>query len=235
MYDLLTDPNETNNLAFHDPNFPQSLTNGCGGFCANLTAEQLAQRQRLSAKLRQITETKLRPRLGVQWAINLTSTPGSLAGGTVLTVATPLSRSDSGAIQGQPVGGYPWLNGPSGAGATVQLSYDFVVGSNSSSSSSSSAAAAPFLPPQPCVADVEWSVFYGAGSILGTANGASCRATADGGVEFWSSSASIYAGTASFRGLRAELLKFRATSPPAGAKGSVSITGKAVTKSLAAA
>lgn len=223
MYDLLTDPQETTNLAFHDPNVPQAFTNGCGGLCANLTAFQLAQRQRLSAKLQQVVATKLRPRLGVKWDVNLTSSPASAAGGTVLVQATELSRSDAGAVEGQPVGGFPFLNAP--GGATIQIVYSFVVNANSS------------LPlPQPCLADVEWSVFSGAGSLFGVAKAASCRAAADGGgIEFSSGAASIYAGTASFRGLRAQGLKLSATSPPPGKKGSVSITGVAVTKSLAAA
>lgn len=234
MYDLLTDPQETNNLAFHDLNVPQVFTNGCGGLCANLTAEQLSQRQRLSAKLQQVVATKLRPPLGVKWEVNITSSPTSgAAGGTVLVEATELSRSDAGAVEGQPVGGYPFGTTP---GATFQIAYSPVVNGTSLSSLVPLPSSLLLPPPQPCVADVAWSVYSGAGSIFGAAK-ASCHATADGGVKFSSATASIYAGTASFRGLRAQGLKFSATSPPPGPhnKGTVSITGVAMTKSLTAA
>lgn len=214
MYDLLSDPHETNNLAF--PSGPL------------LTPFQLAQRDRLSAKLQQVVATKLTPRLGVKWPINMTAT-------TALVQATELSRSDAGAVTGSPVGGAP----VSQPGVTIEIVYTPIKGSslfpasllafgNSGGGGSLDAAI-------PCVADVQWSVFSGAGSMFGAAK-AFCSRNPDGGVNF-SGTASIYAGTSSFRGLRADKLKFTASSPPPGPgiTGSLSITGIAETKSLAAA
>lgn len=60
MYDRLTDPQETDNLAWP-------------GRAASLTPEQAAQKDRLAAKLAQAVATKLTPRLGYKWHLNMTS------------------------------------------------------------------------------------------------------------------------------------------------------------------
>jgi hypothetical protein len=241
MYDLLTDPHEENNLAFHDPNLPQEL-NKCTvpgsniSFCAELTPFQLQQKNRLHAKLQATVATKLRPRLGVRWPLNLTAT-------TTLVQLTEIDRSDSGATTGFPVGGgtaaFP-VGGVSGIlpnavtvnpTAPIEIVYtplngtSFFPAKNGASFTSGDAGGL-------CFASVQWSVLSNAGSIFGTAK-AECHSTADGGVSF-SGTASIYAGTSSFRGLRAKGLKFAAISPPPGQNGTASITGIAETKSLAA-
>lgn len=237
MYDLLTDPLEVNNLAFHDPNVPQEV-NVCSS-CAQLTPFQQQQKNRLQAKLRATVATTLRPRLGVKWPLNLTAT-------TTLVQLTELDRSDSGATTGFPVGGANAQFPVSGAlgilqsvvtvnpTAPIEIVYtplngtSFVPARNGAGSTASGGAGGG-----PCFASVQWSVLSNAGSIFGTAK-AACFPRADGGMSF-KGTASVYAGTSSFRGLRAEGLKFAAFSPPPGQNGTASITGIAETKSLAAA
>jgi len=237
MYDLLMDPQEENNLAFHDPNYPQEL-NKCPfipGYpaCATLTPFQLAQKSRLMAKLQATVSTTLRPRLGVKWPLNITAT-------TTLVQLTANDRSDSGAAMGNPVGGAPVLLSPHiyppdtvevNPSCPIQIVYTPINGSS-------------FFPEKDlgndigftrdamglCVASVQWSVLSGAGSIFGTAK-ATCHPTADGGISFYGL-ASVYAGTSSFRGLRATGLEFAAISPPPGQNGTATIKGIAEIKSL---
>lgn len=240
MYDLLTDPLEVNNLAYHDPNVPQEV-NSCSA-CAQLTPFQRQQRNRLHAKLQATVATTLRPRLGVKWPLNLTAT-------TTLVQVTEVDRSDSGGTTGFPVGGADAVFPVGGAlgilqnavtvnpTAPIELVYTPLNGTSfvPGTAATNGGAGGGFTTASggPCFASVQWSVLSNAGSIFGTAK-AACQATADGGMSF-SGTASVYAGTSSFRGLRAKGLKFAAFSPPPGQNGTASITGIAETKSLAAA
>jgi hypothetical protein len=280
MYDLLTDPHEEVNLAFHDPNVPQEL-NVCNvpgsntSSCAVLTPFQQQQKNRLHAKLQATVATTLRPRLGVKWKIGLNAT-------TSLVQLTELDRSDAGGAMGFPVGEFEFAfffslfffsnfflkplfftctsspdstttkNHAGGANANFPIGGFFGILPNAVSVNPTApielvytplngtsflvppgATAGGFTAGGPCFASVQWSVLSSAGSIFGTAK-AACRPTADGGMAF-SGTASIYAGTSSFRGLRAQGLKFAAFSAPPGQNGTASITGTAETKSLAAA
>jgi hypothetical protein len=205
MYDLVADPTEVTNLAF-----PATV----------LTPEQAAQKARLAAKLDQVIAKRLVPRLGVEWPIDLASSDMGVV------ALTPLSRSEAGGVTGTPVGGAPVAQ----PGATAEVVYTPVgpdkapcfAAFNGTGGSGS-----------PCLVDVEWTVRAGAGSLQGTAKAVGLPTPA-GGVAF-SGLATVYAGGASFRGVRAEGLRFEATCPPGGVNGTLSIKGKAVTMSIAAA
>ncbi|MCX7020730.1 MAG: sulfatase-like hydrolase/transferase, partial [bacterium] len=103
-YDLLTDPDEVDNLAWPGR--------------APLTPYQAAQKNRLAAKLAQVVARKLVPRLGVTWPVAIASAA------MVTTDETSLSRSASGAAMGLPVGGMP----ATPPGVTVQVVYSPVGG-----------------------------------------------------------------------------------------------------------
>ena len=103
-YDLLTDPDEVDNLAWPGR--------------APLTPYQAAQKNRLAAKLAQVVARKLVPRLGVTWPVAIASAA------MVTTDETSLSRSASGAAMGLPVGGMP----ATPPGVTVEVVYSPVGG-----------------------------------------------------------------------------------------------------------
>ena len=195
-YDLLTDPTEVDNL--------------CWPGRAPLNPYQLAQKNRLAAKLAQTVARELVPRLGVTWPVAV----GSAA--MVTTDESALSRSASGAAMGLPVGGMP----ATPPGVTVQAVYTPVGGFGSTNASA------------PCVADVDWTIYSTPGIIAGTAK-AKCSAAPDGTVTF-DGVAALLEGTGSWRGLRAEKLLLHATVPPPGSGGSGTfyINGTAVVKSL---
>lgn len=204
MYDLLTDPREVKNLAWPG---------------VNVTAEERAQRARLSAKLQRIIDTRLTPRLGVEWHLDMTST--SLA---TLT-REPQAVSVGGSAQGNPIGGFPVLQ----PGASAEVTYSPVLGVGACFDATAGAG-----PGAPCVVKVDWSVLSGAGTMMGTAS-AVCTPSG-GGSATCEGKAAVHAGTVSFRGLRAEGLHFAGTIPPVnGGSGTLTIQGLAVTASQEAA
>jgi len=196
-YDLVTDPNETDNLCW--PARPGSLT-----------PYQVAQKNRLAAKLAQTVALELAPRLGVTWPVAI----GSSSMRT--TDETALSRSASGGAMGTPVGGQP----ATPPGVTVQAVYTPVGGFGSTNASAL------------CVADVDWTIYSTPGIIAGTAK-AKCTSAPDGTVTF-DGVAALLEGTGAWRGLRAEGLKLQATVPPpgSGATGTFVVNGTAIVKSL---
>ena len=196
MYDLLTDPQETYNIAFP-------------GNAPYLTPEQQAQKARLSAKLAQTVTRKLAPRLGVAWPI-------SVSGAVDTTAASDGERSATGAVTGTPLGGFPTTLPAASAQVVFTPAGGFVTAAQTGA----------------CIADVDFSLYSGAGSIQGTAK-AVCQMQRDGTATFDGKAAVLF-GTGAFRGLRGEGLKFTATSPPLGSprNGSVSLVGTAYIKEL---
>lgn len=194
MYDLWTDPDEVANLAWPG---------------ANVTTEQRAQRVRLAAKLQRVVDTRLVPRVGVEWRLDISSTTMAALDRTTLSVSV------GGGAQGPPIGGFP-LTQP---GANAEVTYTPVVGS---CLDEDGGAGGP-----PCVVDAEWSVLSGAGTMQGTAR-LVCSPTGRGGAAC-DGRASVQAGSAAFRGLRAEGLRFRGTVPSIeGGNGTLAIQGLAV-------
>jgi len=184
---------------------------------ANVTAEQRAQRTRLAAKLQRVIDVRLAPRLGVEWQLDITSTSMAALDRTALSVSV------GGGAQGPPIGGAP-LSQP---GSNAEATFTPVAGGGCLDVTTG--AGGP-----PCVADVDWSVLSGAGTMLGSAR-VVCSPTGAGGATC-DGRAAVQAGTVSFRGLRAEGLRFRATVPSnAGGNGSLAIQGVAMTATQEAA
>lgn len=142
MYDLLTDPTETQNLAYPP--------------LASLTPEQQAQRARLSAKLERVVANTLVPRLGVEWPVDIK------ASGTMDVVqVTALSRSEAGGVTGSPVGGYPQTGA---IGASIEVVYTPLSGGTKGSCWAANRTAAGSSG-APCLVGLEWTVRAGAGSM----------------------------------------------------------------------